>query len=160
MVALLEQAECQRDLRQFDRRGARLARALDLLDRLRREQMRAELAPAPALLLFGFMLQAGFAAVALAAALEPGARLAPIDFLVFLVVSLRYFRALGDLGLNLAELRHARDTLAHIRALATEPPLPQPAAPRMPVGNTLTLEGVGLSHHGAARPRWTASMAS
>lgn len=152
VAALLEQAECQRDLRQFDRRGARLARALDLLDRLRCEQMRAELAPAPALLLFGCMLQAGFAAVALAAALGLGVRLAPVDFLVFLVVSLRYFRALGDLGLNLAELRHARDTLAHIRDLAAEPPLPQPAAPRIPVGNTLTLEGVGLCHHGAARP--------
>ena len=65
--------------------------------------------------------RAGFAAVALAATQGLGASLAPVDFLVFLVISLRYFRALGDLGLNLAEWRHARDTLAHIRALAAEP---------------------------------------
>lgn len=152
VVAMLEQAECQRDLRQFDRGGKRLARALELIDQLRREQMRAELAPAPALLLFGFMLQAGFATVALAAALGLGARLAPVDFLVFLVVSLRYFRALGELGLNLAELRHARDTLAHIRALAAEPALPSPAVPRIPDGNTLTLDGVGMHYPGAAQP--------
>lgn len=151
VVAMLEQAEFQRELRQFDRRGARLAHTLDLLGALQREQMRAELAPAPALLLFGFLLQAGFAAVALAATQGLGASLAPVDFLVFLVVSLRYFRALGDLGLNLAEWRHARDTLAHIRALAAEPELPQPRSPRVPTDNTLTFDGVGLRHRGAPR---------
>jgi len=152
VVAVLEQIESLRELRQFDRNGTRLARTKRLLADLEREQMQAELAPAPALLVFGFLLQAGFAGAALAGAYAWAKGQDASTYLVVLVIALRYFRALGDLGLNLAELRHARNTLLHIRALAREPALPEPVHAREPDGTDICLREVGFQYPGAARP--------
>lgn len=49
----------------------------------------------------------------------------PTALILFLVLALRLYRAVFDLGINLAELRFARETLGRIRALAAERPFPE-----------------------------------
>ncbi|OZI30466.1 hypothetical protein CAL29_20790 [Bordetella genomosp. 10] len=157
---VVEHIAGMRELRLYDPASRHLRRTLGLLRTLETQQMRTELAPAPALLVFGALLQAGLAVTAVAGAawLAPGPGLAANDgngglaLLAGLVVALRLFRALADLGLNLAELRHARDTLRDIRRLWAEPALPWPADGAAVATPALGFEHVSYRHPGMIRP--------
>jgi len=133
VTGLLDQIEGVRDLRHYDRERLRRRQLEEALAVFERAQIGAELAPAPALLAFAFLLHLGFAATALAAALLAGPEAgSPAGLVLLLVLGLRFYRAVLDLGLNLAEARFARETLARIRALAAEPPLPEPVGGHTP----------------------------
>lgn len=131
-----------RDLQQFPAGAeARQAELLETLRLLEAEQMRHELAPAPALLAYGFLGQLGFACAAVIGVLwlPPGG--APA-LLAFLPIGLRFWRAMADLGLQLAELRFARQTLARIRAITAEPVLSQPGSAQPPGPGGLVFQDV------------------
>jgi ATP-binding cassette subfamily B protein len=132
-----------RELRQFRGGAERQQQLRDTLRLLEAEQLRHEVAPAPALLAYGFLGQLGFAlSIILGTLLLLPQSAAAL--LAFLPIGLRFWRAMGELGLHLAELRFARHTLARIRALAIEPALPQPARPEEPGLGGLVLEHVSL----------------
>lgn len=147
VAGLLDQIEGARDLRHYDRDAFRRHRLEGELAVFEQAQMRAELAPAPALLVFAFLLHLGFAATALAAALLAGGEGgSPAGLVLLLVLGLRFGRAVLDLGLNLAEARFARETLARMRALVAEPPLPEPTMDATPADASIALDGVSFAY--------------
>jgi len=149
VAGVVDQIEGSRDLRQYDRGAQRRGLVEDQLQRFELAQMRAELAPAPALLAFAFVLQLGFAVAAITAAVGvTRGDIMPAALILLLVVALRFYRSIMDLGLNLAELRFARDTLARIRRLAAETPLAEPAAGRTPADAGITFEAVSFAYEG------------
>ena len=147
VAGLLDQVEGARDLRQYDRQG-RLRRDLETqLARFEEAQLRTELAPAPALLAFAFLLQLGLAAAAVAGALLVAWGAAePTALVLFLVLALRLYRAVFDLGINLAELRFAREILGRIRALAAERPLPETGIAETPADASIAFEDVTFAY--------------
>ena len=147
LAGFLDQVEGARDLRQYDRL-ARLRQDLETqLERFEQAQLRTELAPAPALLAFAFLLQLGVAVSAVAGALLVARGAAePTALVLFLVLALRLYRAIFDLGMNLAELRFAREILGRIRALAAERPLPDPVAGRMPADASISFDDVTFAY--------------
>ena len=147
VASLLDQIEGARDLGQYDRQ-ARLRQGLEMqLERFEEAQLRTELAPAPALLAFAFLLQLGLAASAVTGALLVERGIAePIALVLFLVLALRLYRAVLDLGINLAELRFAREILGRIRALAAERPLSDPATARTPADASISFEEVTFAY--------------
>ncbi|TWT15275.1 ABC transporter ATP-binding protein [Reyranella sp. CPCC 100927] len=149
VAALVDQIEGSRDLRQYDRGNHRRLLVEAQLQRFEQAQMRAELAPAPALLAFAFVLQLGFAVAAIAAAVGvSGGDIAPAVLVLLLVVALRFYRSIMDLGLNLAELRFARETLARIRRLAAETPLPEPVVDGTPTDAAIAFKTVSFAYEG------------
>jgi ATP-binding cassette, subfamily B, bacterial IrtB/YbtQ len=144
---IVDQIEGVRELAQYDRRQARLRLVDAQIERLKDEQMRLELAPAPALLAFNVVLQFGFALTAIVAAwLVAGGTVEAAGLILFLVLALRFYRAISELGVNLAELRFARDTLAQIRRLAAERTLPERADARTPTDASVEFDDVSFSY--------------
>lgn len=149
VAGVVDQIEGSRDLRQYDRAAQRRGLVEDQLQRFEQAQMRAELAPAPALLAFAFVLQLGFAVAAIIAAVGvTRGDIMPVALILLLVVALRFYRSIMDLGLNLAELRFARDTLARIRRLAAESPLAEPPVSRTPADAGITFDAVSFAYEG------------
>lgn len=147
LTSVVEHVEGARELAQFDLERARLDLAQTRLVDLESEQMRLELAPAPALLTFAFILQLGLGvtAVAGAYAFSVGS-IAAIALLGGLVVAQRYFRAIGDLAINLTELRFAQNVLGEIRHLADEPAMPMPEPGERPKDGSITFDRVNFSY--------------
>lgn len=147
VAGLVDQLEGMRDLRQFDSREHRRLLMERQLTRFEAEQMKTELAPAPAILAFAFLLQVGFAATAIIGAyMVTRGSIAASSFLLFLIIALRFYGAIMDLGLNLAELRFARDTLQRIRKLVAEPALPEPLTGRAPNDASIAFDDVSFSY--------------
>ena len=148
MVAgLVDHIDGARDLRQFDSKDIRRLRMERQLEQFEAAQMKTELAPAPAILAFAFLLQIGLAVTAILGAymFTRGSIAAP-SFLLFLVIALRFYGSIMDLGLNLAELRFARATLQQIRGLAAERVLPEPAVGKSPADASVTFDCVSFSY--------------
>lgn len=140
---VVDQIDGLREFRQFDPEGRRFDKARDAIDAFKDGQMKLELAAAPALLLFAFILLMGLGAVAVSGVvLLLDGTIAAASLIVFLIVAQRFFRGIGDLGVNMAELRFARDVLEEIRALSEEPTLPEPETGVAPRDNAIAFEEV------------------
>lgn len=147
LSSVVEHVEGARELTQFDLERCRLDLADKRLADLEREQMRLELAPAPALLTFAFVLQLGLGATAVAGAYAlHDDTITAVTLLGGLVVAQRYFRAIGDLAINLTELRFARGILDEIRQLANEPAMPMPQTGDIPKNHSITFDRVSFSY--------------
>ena len=154
VTGLVDQIEGLRELKQFDRQARCRQRLEAELAAFERLQMRSELAPAPALLAFGSLLQLGFAVTAMVGAwLVTEGAVGGEVLIVFLVVALRFYQAIQQLGINLAELRFARETLARIRTLAETPALPVPERSALPRDASVTFDAVCFAHDEAAGER-------
>lgn len=153
VVAVTETAAGARDLAFFDPARTRRAHAHATLDRLRQASMKTEAAPAPALTVYGLLLNLGLVAVIATAVLtlppEAGST-AALPVAISLLIALRLTAALGDVAAFLAELRFSRSVLAGLRAVAAETALPLPARGQSPAGADLCFEDVHFSHHGTA----------
>lgn len=144
---VVDQIDGSREFRQFDIKGDRLKKAECALLAFEREQMRLELAPTPALFLFGFILQLALGLVAVSGAvLFLEHRVEAVTLIVFLIIAQRYFRAIGDLAINLAELRFAKAVLKEIRMLANEPALAETAGKAIPRDNSVRFEDVRFAY--------------
>ncbi|UFP94774.1 ABC transporter ATP-binding protein [Gloeobacter morelensis] len=134
-------------LRAFGRTGAKHAALSASLAQLEKQSLRTELAPAPALLLYGFTVELGFTIAAVAGAwMLTGGTLSPAVYLLFLVLSLRFYKSLGELGIYLAELRFASATIGRIRAYFGEPEQPEPATPNAPAGGDVVFDDVSFAY--------------
>ncbi|ABD88588.1 ABC transporter ATP-binding protein [Rhodopseudomonas palustris] len=143
----IEAIEGARDLRQFDGAGQRAELLHQTIDRLGREQLRHELAPAPALMSFNILSQLGFTIATLAGAFLLARGMLDVErFIMFLIVGVRFARALADLGIQIAELRVAQITLTQIRALVQSTPMPMPETGLLPKDASIAIEGVSFSH--------------
>ncbi len=145
--AVTDQIDGIREFRLFDRHGRRLAIAHDNLKALEEAQMRLELAAAPALLTFGFVLQFGFGLIAVLGVLvvERG-QLEIVSFVAAMMIAQRIFKAAGDLGINLAELRFASAILDDIRALSVEATLSEGHIEDLPESHAISVDNVSFSY--------------
>lgn len=145
--AVTDQIDGIREFRLFDRHGRRLAIAHGNLKALEEAQMRLELAAAPALLTFGFVLQLGFGLIAVLGVLvvERG-QLEIVSFVAAMIIAQRIFKAAGDLGINLAELRFASAILDDIRALSVEATLSEGHIEDLPESHAISVDNVSFSY--------------
>jgi ATP-binding cassette subfamily B protein len=109
--------------------GARFAQLEHALADFRKRSFELEARPAPFILLYVVVIELGFMLVLLVGAyLLLGGSLAVPTFLMFLIVTLRFYHPLQQVGMFLAELRYFRISFDRIQAVLDEPTLPEPAA--------------------------------
>lgn len=124
---IVEYAQGIAVLRTFGRHGDGHRRLTASLRRLRDALIRADVAPAPLLSIYGFVVEMGFVSVAFVGShLMLGETLDASTLLVFLVVSAGVTRQLSELGVALLALRAAQKALQRIDALLAEKPLAEP----------------------------------
>lgn len=107
--------------------GARFSQLERALADLRRRSFELEAKPAPFILAYAAVIELGFIFVLLVGAyLLLGGSLAVPTFVMFLVVTLRFYHPLQQIGMFLAELRYFRLSFDRIQAVLDEPTLPEP----------------------------------
>ncbi|CUJ77886.1 Lipid A export ATP-binding/permease protein MsbA [Achromobacter sp. 2789STDY5608628] len=135
--------------RGFGRHGQAWRRLRGILDEQLAAVTAVESRPAPWLALFGFVLEAGFVAVALAGAARlADASYGPQQLLLFLVVALPLYRQLFEVGLSTLLLRFAQRAMQRIEDILRQPPLPEPACPSLPQGQDFELRDVSFAYDG------------
>ncbi|NMO20947.1 ABC transporter ATP-binding protein [Pyxidicoccus fallax] len=139
-------------LRAFGRHGDGYRRLTGALERLRDALIRAEVAPAPLLSIYGFVVEMGFVSVALVGSyLMLGGALDAATLLVFLVVSAGVTRQLSELGVALLTLRAAQKALQRIDALLAEKPLAEPGGAPPSIGSfDVSIEDVSFTYEDGA----------
>ena len=151
---IVEYAQGIAVLRAFGRHGDGYRRLTSSLERLRDALIRADVAPAPLLSIYGFVVEMGFVSVALVGSYSMlGGTLDAGTLLVFLVVAAGVTRQLSELGVALLTLRAAQKALQRIDALLEEKTLAEPNGipPRIERFD-VALENVSFSYDDSAEP--------
>lgn len=148
---LVEIAQGIGTLREYGRVGLFHERLEATLEAFERDQMRIELAPAPAIFTYKLVVWLGFSlTVAVGAWMVAQGSLAPTRFLLVALLALPLFEAASELSNYLALARFASRTLTRIRALFDQPTQPDPEASTAPADATIRFEDVRFSY--ADRP--------
>lgn len=143
-------------IRSFGRFGSAWRKLKQALDDQFDAALAVECRPAPWISLYGFILETGFALLALIGAwLLLNGSLRPDVLVLFLVLALPVYRQLYDLGLSTLLLRFATRALARIEAILAQQPLPEPETPRQPAGRTIVFENVSFTYEDEAAPALT-----
>ncbi|HLV75411.1 MAG TPA: ABC transporter ATP-binding protein [Vulgatibacteraceae bacterium] len=147
---IVEFARAQPVLRAFGRTAeghAALDDALAAQHRAGRRMLRAGL---PGVLGLGFVAQASFIALlALGTHLALGGSLAAAELIALLVLAARFVEPVMFVGEIGGAIRGAENAVADIDALLRTATLPEPAAPRVPGGTDVELDGVRFGYGGA-----------
>nr|WP_255216653.1 ABC transporter ATP-binding protein [Pseudenhygromyxa sp. WMMC2535] len=122
------------------------ARIEGKLETLERQQMRVELAPAPAVLTFGLLVHLGFSLVLWAGSAWVGDGLPPARFLLVAILSVHFTRTLSELVLYLTASRHAGRTLERMRQLFAQPEQPDVDGGELPRSRTLEVAEVSFAY--------------
>lgn len=154
---IVEYAQGIAVLRAFGRHGDGYQRLTRSLERLRDALIRADVAPAPLLSLYGFVVEMGFVSVALVGSyLMLGGTLDAGTLLVFLVVAAGVTRQISDLGVALLSLRGAQKALGRIDALLAEKPLAEPSEAAREIERfDVSFDDVTFSYDDGAAPALT-----
>jgi ATP-binding cassette subfamily B protein len=141
-------------LRTFGRFGEGYARLDRSMETLRRESLRAEVLPAPLLGTFGFTVEAGFSVLVLTGAwMLVSGSLSPETFLLFVVVSVKFYAPLYDLGVAVLIMRFAKQALERTREVLDTKTMPEPERSRStPRGGEVAFEDVTFTYEGAKGP--------
>ena len=108
--------------------GPRFQQLERALADFRRKSFRLEAIPAPFILGYAIILELGFVFVLFVGTyLLLGGTLSVPVFLMFLVISLRFYHPLQQVGTYLAQLRYFRLSFDRIQTVLDEQPLPEPA---------------------------------
>lgn len=144
---LVEYVQGIETLREYGAVGSQ-HQALEASQRdLEKEMMRTELAPAPAILMYAFLVHFGFAlVVAIGGWLVAEDGLSPLTLVLFLVVGLRFFGSLADLSLFLAEARFASRTLRRLRTVVSTEAQHDVEVGNSPVDASLSVSGVRFAY--------------
>ena len=127
-VNVLEVVSGSRDLLFFDPLRQRERKTVSSLADYRDESMRTEIAPAPAVSLFSLIVHAGTALGICAVTFQfsgtsPDA-MAPVDYFLCLVLTMRLGTACSEFGLFLTEMRFAAGIINRLRNVLDEPVMP------------------------------------
>jgi ATP-binding cassette subfamily B protein IrtB len=107
--------------------GARFQQLERALADFRKRSFELEAKPAPFILLYAIAIELGFVFVLLVGAyLLLGGSLTVPTFIMFLIVTLRFYHPLQQVGMYLAELRYFRLSFDRVQAVLDEPTLPEP----------------------------------
>ena len=108
--------------------GPRFQQLERALADFRTKSFQLEARPAPFILGYAVILELGFVFVmCVGTYLLLGGTLSVPMFLMFLVITLRFYHPLQQVGTYLAELRYFRQSFDRIQTVLDEPPLPEPA---------------------------------
>ena len=146
-VNALEAVTGARDLRFFDPLGQRTKVTLDSFQELQDESMRTEVAPAPALLMFSFVIYIGATLAIGIASLQFTARgEKPAIFFITILVALRLTAAVNEFGPYLAVMRFAGTIISRIRKVFDEPTMPQVAPGQNPQDGAIEVCNVSFGY--------------
>ena len=148
---IVEIAEGAKEIRVLDPARSRLAAAMAAVVDLEKKSLATELAPAPAVLAFGFLWSVSLAvAIVFGALLWAQGAISAFALIAGLVLAERLASSLSDLGMFLIEYRFARRALATIREFALEPIQGTGVPSAFPSGATIEFDDVHFSHAGEA----------
>ncbi|MEO1270666.1 MAG: ABC transporter ATP-binding protein, partial [Myxococcota bacterium] len=102
---------------------------------------------------YGATIDAGYALLVYVGAwLWIEGTLQPEVLLLFIVVSLKFFQPLFDLGVSILLLRFGQQALERTEAILGTPILPEPSAPQVPTGAAIQFSEVSFRYQDAERP--------
>ncbi len=147
VAQLVEYVQGIRTLREYGRTGENHERLAAVLRELERQMMHTELAPAPAIFSYRFLVYLGFpVVVAVGAWMVAEDWLSPTRFLLFIILSIPLYAALADLGIFLAVTRFVSRTLTRIRRIFDEEEQDNPATGPSPDGHGIHINSVDFSY--------------
>ena len=146
-VNALEAVTGARDLRFFDPQGQRTRATLDSFKELQDESMRVEVAPAPALLMFSFVIYSGATlAIGVASLQFVMQGETPVIFFMTILVALRLAAAVNEFGPYLAVMRFAGTIINRIRKVFGEPTMPLVAQGKNPQDGAIEVCNVSFGY--------------
>lgn len=144
---IVEVIEGAKEIRVLDPARSRLVASEAAVIELERKSLATELAPAPAVLAFGFVWSVALAAaIVLGATLWTYGAITVFALIAGLVLAARLAAALAELGIFLIEYRFARRALATIREFAQEALQSVAENPALPSGTTIEIGDVSFAH--------------
>lgn len=144
---LLEYVQTIRLIKAHNQTGQRFTRLDEAMARLRDDSIRVEVVTSPVVMIFSMILELGFVLLLLIGVyLVEGAVIDTSVFLIFLVVSMKFYQPLRSAGTALTQMRYMASAGERIRELFAEPELPEPEHPRLPAAFDIELEGVQFSY--------------
>ncbi|CAM5767575.1 ABC transporter ATP-binding protein [Mesorhizobium amorphae] len=144
---IVDVVEGAKEIRLFDPGRSRIGAAEAAVIALEEKSLATELAPAPAILAFGFVWSAALAAaIVLAAFLWTNNTISPFALTASLVLAARLVAALSELGVFLIEYRFALRALATVREFVAEPLQGLGSRPEIPVGTAIEIDRVSFAH--------------
>lgn len=144
---LVEFVQGATTIREYGQTGTIHDRLDSVLLELESEQLRTELAPAPALFTYQLVVWLGFCLLIAAGAWGvANAHVKPARFLLVALLALQLYGAASELSNHLALARFAARTLERIRALFAEPVQFESASGDRPLDATIRLEAVSFGY--------------
>lgn len=140
---LLEYMQNIRLLKAHNLTGSRFGHLAQALSRFRDDSIRMEATFSPVLGLFGAVLETGFVFLLfIGNMLLAGGDLEASVYLIFLIVSLRFYQPLRAIGTSLGMLKYLVNAGEVIRECLQEPELPEPKQPQLPLQYDVEFENV------------------
>lgn len=131
---LLEYVQTIRLIKAHNQTGQRFSKLLDAMARLRDDSIRVEVMTSPVVMLFSIVLELGFVLLLLVGSyLLEGGDLDAGVFLIFLVVSMKFYQPLRAAGASLTQMRFMAGAGDRIRQILDEAPLSEPDQPKRPM---------------------------
>ncbi|MNI18919.1 putative multidrug export ATP-binding/permease protein [compost metagenome] len=140
---LLEYVQTIQLMKAHNQTGQRFARLDSAMAQLRDDSIRVEARTSPLVMLFSLVLELGFVLLLLIGSyLLEGGSLDTEVFLIFLVVSMKFYQPLRSAGASLTQIRYMTSAGERIRELFDEVPLSEPIQPQNPVSFNIEFSNV------------------
>lgn len=144
---LLEYVQTIRLIKAHNQTGQRFTRLDSAMARLRDDSIRVEVMTSPVVMLFSIILELGFVFLLfIGSYLLEGGILDTSVFLIFLVVSMKFYQPLRSAGTALTQMRFMASAGERIRDLFAEAALPEPEHPQHPCSYHIELADVHFSY--------------
>ncbi|MDQ0088794.1 ATP-binding cassette subfamily B protein [Paenibacillus anaericanus] len=144
---LLEYVQTIRLIKAHNQTGQRFTRLDSAMARLRDDSIRVEVMISPVVMLFSIILELGFVFLLfIGSYLLAGGVMETSVFLIFLVVSMKFYQPLRSAGTALTQMRFMASAGERIRELFAEPALPEPEHPQRPCTFNIELDDVHFSY--------------
>lgn len=144
---LLEYVQTIRLIKAHNQTGQRFTRLDSAMARLRDDSIRVEVMTSPVVMLFSIVLELGFVLLLFVGSyLLEGGTLDVSVFLIFLVVSMKFYQPVRSAGVALTQMRFMASAGERIRELFAETVLPEPQYPQRPNSYQIELEDVQFSY--------------
>ena len=145
---LLEYLRGMQTLKAFRMTGKGFTRLDEIMRRLRDDSIRLEGGGGLPVMLYGLLLDGGFAALlAYGGYLMAGGDIDAAVFVLFLVIGHKFFEPLFNYGVLFAELRYMNIAGARIAAVLEMPPLPENPSTTIPVRHDIVFDKVEFSYN-------------
>ncbi|MBP1905130.1 ATP-binding cassette subfamily B protein [Paenibacillus turicensis] len=144
---LLEYVQTIRLIKAHNQTGQRFTLLDSAMARLRDDSIRVEVMTSPVVMLFSIILEIGFVFLLfIGSYLLEGGVLDVSVFLIFLVVSMKFYQPLRSAGVALTQMRYMASAGERIRDLFAETVLAEPKYPQRPNSYQIELEDVHFSY--------------